>query len=439
VTPALAAVPSLLATIVLTVAGAATLAAALRWRALHRRSHLRWLAAQLRDPDPRVRIHTVRLAVETGLDRSGGILLRLARRESDPDVLAALLAAVAARQWEPVSSPSSSELRSWATEYAKHDPRTKGRRRSSVRLLITGAGGPAGIAVIRWLHGRGLHVIAVDSDPLAAGLRLANEGHVVPPATHPDYLRELLRVAAETKTNALICTVAEEYDVLDAKRLAEAGVRTMFPSLAAVHRCTDKWAFAKTVAEAALPCPATGLGDGAGVPGPWVVKPRFGRGSRDVHFADTESDLLEAVRRTPDAIVQTRVPGREFTVDALVDASGGVAGMAARWRLETKAGISTKGRTFADPAVEDAVRLVLKAVELVGPANVQGFVSDDGDVVIHEVNPRFSGGLPLSLNAGADLVGEYVRGIFGRPMRPERLIARPGVTMIRYFDEVYSG
>ena len=435
----LAAGPGLLASSVLAVVGAATLIAALRWRAVRRLNHLRWLAAQLRDPDPAVRVRTVRLAVEAGLERSGGILLGLARRESDPGVLAALLAAVATRQWEPASTPSSVKLRNWARDYAAHHPRANGMRRSSVRLLVTGAGGPAGIAVIRWLRSRGAHVIAVDADELAAGLRLADEGHIVPPAMHPDYLPELLRVAAASKANALICTVAEEYDALDAERLAGVGVRTMFPSLVSVHRCTDKWAFARAVADAALPCPATGLGAWADVPGPWVVKPRFGRGSRDVHFPDTEADLLEAVRRTPDPIVQTRVCGREFTVDALVDPSGAVAGMAARWRLETRAGISTKGRTFADPAVEDAVTLVLKAVELVGPANVQGFVSEDGDVVIHEVNPRFSGGLPLSLNAGADFVGEYVRGIFGRPMRPERLVARPGVTMIRYFEEVFSG
>jgi len=58
--------------------------------------------------------------------------------------------------------------------------------------------------------------------------------------------------------------------------------------------------------------------------------------------------------------------------------------------------------------------------------------------VIIEVNPRFSGGLPLSLHAGADFVGEYLRLIMGRAPRPERLVARPGVTMLRHFDEIYE-
>jgi len=52
--------------------------------------------------------------------------------------------------------------------------------------------------------------------------------------------------------------------------------------------------------------------------------------------------------------------------------------------------------------------------------------------------PGFSGGLPLSMAAGADLVGEYVGGILGEHVRPDRLAFRPGVTMLRHFEEVFE-
>jgi len=94
-------------------------------------------------------------------------------------------------------------------------------------------------------------------------------------------------------------------------------------------------------------------------------------------------------------------------------------GASARWRLETRGGISTKGETFENDEVTHLCEQVLKSVRLIGPANVQGFVDGDGGVVIHEVNPRFSGGLPLSLHAGADLVEEYLRAIMGVPVRPK--------------------
>jgi carbamoyl-phosphate synthase large subunit len=158
-----------------------------------------------------------------------------------------------------------------------------------------------------------------------------------------------------------------------------------------------------------------------------------------VHLVANQTRLRVALAATPSPIVQTQLTGREFTADALIDDSGVVVAVCPRWRDETKAGISTKGETFADPEVDNVVSLVLKATGLVGPANVQGFVTEDGAVVVHEVNPRFSGGLPLTLHAGADVVTEYLRSILGLPIRPERLVARPGVRMQRYLCEVFEG
>ena len=48
-------------------------------------------------------------------------------------------------------------------------------------------------------------------------------------------------------------------------------------------------------------------------------------------------------------------------------------------------------------------------------------------------------GVPLALAAGADLVGQYLRGILGQPVQPERLVYRADVTMLRHFEEVFEG
>jgi carbamoyl-phosphate synthase large subunit len=388
-----------------------------------------------------MRAETARAAAALGLERSGGLLLCAARTEQDPMVLQAIESAIGSRLWEPVTTPEVAELRRWAAHYAaasKGAPTAPRGDEAATTVVVTGAGGPAGVAVIRELRRRGHHVIAVDADPSAVGFELASEGHVVPTWDDPAFSDELVGVASEAGARALISTVAEEFRAIDAAALEAAGVRTMLPDAEAVRRCLDKWAFVQAMDEAGVATPATGLGTPDGVPGPWIVKPRFGRGSRDVYAPRNANQLKAALLWTPDPIVQTLVSGREFTVDVLVDGSGTVAGMVPRWRLETKAGISTKGLTFSDPDVEIAAMHALKGVGLIGPANVQGFVTDGGSVVVVEINPRFSGGLPLSLHAGADLVGEYLRAILGERVRPERLVAQPGVVMRRYFEEVFS-
>lgn len=475
----------------LLLVGLALLAMAVAWRTVRLSRVRRGVRAGLFDADASVRAAAVAQAAELGLASTAPGLLRAVRAEQDPAVLAAVIAMVASRQWEPASTGSIVELRLWARAYLDNHPELRARRHGSAPMLagvagatrppsldparsarfqrgadvaaqepdpapgheagdpdplhsttvlVTGVGGAAGVAVLRALQDRGHRVVGVDCDPDAAGLALADESHIIPRSDDSHFLAALLRVVTVSSAQAMICTVAEEYEALARAKeyLDEAGVSTLMPSAAAVSGCLDKWAFHEAMTAAGLPVPATGLGGSQGVPGPWVVKPRFGRGSRDIHVVATQQALRLALAATPQPLVQTQLTGREFTADVLVDGTGAVLAICPRWRLETKGGITTKGETFADDEVASVVSLVVKATGLVGPANVQGFVAEDGGVTVHEVNPRFSGGLPLTVHAGADVVTEYLREIVGLRPREERLVTRPGVKMSRFLAEVYA-
>jgi carbamoyl-phosphate synthase large subunit len=327
----------------------------------------------------------------------------------------------------PVAAATSADLTGPAEEL-KHPT-----------VIVTGAGGPAGVAVIRALRAKGVRTVGADADELAVGLRLADMAGVLPRSDDPTFVHGVCKLARRTRATALISTMAEEMTALNRERemLTAAGLSIWLPDDEAIAACVDKWRLAQVLEAAGVPAPPTGLGSADGVPAPWIVKPRFGRGSRDVYTADLPGELAWPIRRVPEPIVQTRLEGLEFTVDALVDHDGTLVAAVPRWRLETKAGISSKGRTFKDETVDAAVETLLGAIGLRGPANVQGFIlASDGSLAITEVNPRFSGGLPLSLAAGADLVGEYLRGVVGQPIRRDRLTYRPGVTMTRHLEDV---
>ncbi|MET0764234.1 MAG: ATP-grasp domain-containing protein [Blastococcus sp.] len=310
-------------------------------------------------------------------------------------------------------------------------------------VLVTGSGGPAGIAVIRRLVALGIRVVAADADGTAAGGALAQLSVTVPRADHPRFADALLGAAAAYGVDALISTVAEELPALTASvdRFTAAGVATWLPDVTAVDLCCDKAAFAARMSRAGVPHPATATATAGvhGLPGPWIVKPRDGRGSRGLQFLDNRHAVLAALADDPVLIAQTRLTGREFTADALVDRDGTLLTVVPRWREETKAGISVKGSTFESETVTGLVADALAAVGLVGPANVQGFVADDGTVTVMEINPRFSGGLPLTLAAGADVVGTYLAGIRDPEAQLPMLHFVPGVRMSRYFAETYTG
>ena len=307
-------------------------------------------------------------------------------------------------------------------------------------VLVTGAGGPAGVAVIRALRRAGHRVVGCDADAYAVGFRLADEFARVPLASDPAFAEGVIKAVARSGAVALIPTVAEELAPLHAAAgpLAEAGAATWLPGPWSVQHCVDKWLFYELMTKHGVQVPATGRNSEHGVPGPWIVKPRFGRGSRDVFHAADPADLSYALSHAPEPLVQTKITGREFTVDTLSGPDGQLYGAVPRWRLETKAGISTKGTTFDSPDLVAKVAEILGALRLEGPACVQGFRTDAGQLVFIEVNPRFSGGLPLSLAAGADLVGQYLNRILGGAVSADQLRFRSGVTMLRYFDEVFE-
>lgn len=384
----------------------------------------------------------VRELAGKGLGVHTATLLAVATHETDTAVLDALADAVAARQWEPVANADVIALRLWARAWLMRAPTSAPGPAPTGRLIaVTGAGGPAGVAVIQALRAAGDEVLALDANPDAVGLHLAGRAAVLPRADQPGYAESLLAIMSEHRPAALVCTVAEEYHALTplTARLDEMGVRTWLPDPASAELCLDKVAFAAALHAAGVPHPATAwTADTAGlVPGPWVVKPARGRGSRDVVLVDEPADLPHAFGTVPGAIVQTRLDGREFTADVLVARDGRMVACVPRWRDETRGGISVRGTTFASPAVTETVAATLRAVGHSGPANVQGFVDAAGRVTVVEVNPRFSGGLPLTLAAGADVVGTYLAGVLDPAADLPELTFRPGLRMARYFSEVF--
>jgi carbamoyl-phosphate synthase large subunit len=60
-------------------------------------------------------------------------------------------------------------------------------------------------------------------------------------------------------------------------------------------------------------------------------------------------------------------------------------------------------------------------------------------VVITEVNVRVAGGFALAEAAGADLIGQAVNGLFGRPVDHDRLTYRDEVFLTKYTETLATG
>jgi carbamoyl-phosphate synthase large subunit len=80
---------------------------------------------------------------------------------------------------------------------------------------------------------------------------------------------------------------------------------------------------------------------------------------------------------------------------------------------------------------------VTAALRFVGPFNFQVVrTKGQGDDVLIEINPRYSGGAPLSIEAGWDAPLWCVDLFEGKEPRPARKL-RDGLHMLRYHTACY--
>jgi carbamoyl-phosphate synthase large subunit len=76
-----------------------------------------------------------------------------------------------------------------------------------------------------------------------------------------------------------------------------------------------------------------------------------------------------------------------------------------------------RGRTVQDPALIALAESVSAAMPFLGAVNIQCRVVN-GEPTVFEINPRFSGGIPLTIAAGADFPSYLLDLTQGRRVAP---------------------
>ena len=309
----------------------------------------------------------------------------------------------------------------------------------AVRVLVTGAGGPAGVSVIRSLLAReGVEVYAADMDGWASGLYLvpAERRRIVPPGRSPEFVDELIAKCAVDAIDVLFSTVDVELPPL-ARRREELGAVLAAPSLDTLETCLDKFALAVRCSPL-LRTPTTHLVGPAALAENWsfpiIVKPRSGAGSRGVRLVHSRADL-EALGDDPSLIAQEHLPGEEYSVDVIANRDGHVMAAVPRTRTRVDSGVSIAGRTVRDAGLESTAAAVAAAIGLTGVANVQLRRDTAGTPALLEVNPRFPGAMPLTIASGVDMPSlalDLALGLDTPDSVPFRELAN-----VRYLEDVF--
>ncbi len=310
------------------------------------------------------------------------------------------------------------------------------------RVLVTGAGGPAAICVIKTLRGEaGVEIVAADMDPYAAGLFLVPAEHrcLVPAGAAPEFTDHLLQRCRRFGIDVLVPTVDDEMLPVSARRdeFTATGVRVALTGDRALRDCLDKLALHDRCVDA-VRTPRTVVWDGDLDPTTWkfpvIVKPRRGSGSRGIRVVDDPGQLGPTPIGT-DWLIQEYLPGEEYSLDVLADVDGRVVSVVPRARLRVDSGVSVAGVSQHDDELDAFARNVFRAIGLTLVANVQCRRDDAGRPALLEVNPRFPGSMPLTIASGVNMPLLCLDAVLGRPLPAS--VSHVDTTMVRLLDEVF--
>jgi carbamoyl-phosphate synthase large subunit len=310
----------------------------------------------------------------------------------------------------------------------------------TVRVMVTGAGGPAAVSVMKSLSADpSVTVIAADMDPWAAGLYLVppDQRTLVPAGAAPEFVDVAMDRCLKLGVDVLIPTCDDELRPLARARtdFRRAAIELLVAPDRALDVCLDKLALAELCA-GHVPVPRTERLDKVVDPGSWaypvVVKPRRGSGSRGISKVTSDQDLAR-VEPSADYLVQEYLPGTEYSIDVLADVTGHVVASVPRVRERVDSGVSVAGRTLHDDELQRFGAAVATATGLTYVANVQFRRDAAGRPALLEVNVRFPGTMPLTVASGIDMPLMALDSLRGKPL-PDHADFRD-VAMVRYLDE----
>lgn len=316
----------------------------------------------------------------------------------------------------------------------------------NLTVLITGVGSTTGISVLKGLRQQdrfNVRVIGTDINPsnIIAGSSFCDAFYSVPNALDPKYIPTLLDICKEEQVKVLIPIIDSELIVIadNKNKFEDHQVVVIISSSNTVRICNDKLATSEFFLQNGIPSPKTWLADGIttlnDLQFPVFVKPRDGVSSKNAFRIDSYDELVWAKERIPNLIIQEYLEGDEYTTDVFVNQDGYAIAVVPRQRLDIRAGISYKGRTCHDHRLIRWGKTIAEALNICGPANIQCMVSGD-NIGYFEVNPRFSGSLPLTIAAGVNSPLLAVRMACGEKI-PNEVMVFKSVIMTRYWSEIF--
>lgn len=254
------------------------------------------------------------------------------------------------------------------------------------------------------------------------------------------YIPTLLKVCENNSIDALIPTIDTDLLILaqNKQRFAKIGTKVVISEFDKVVLCRDKRYTAAYFESIGLKNPRTVdnyLKYNAGFPA--FIKPKDGSSSNSAYKVNTAVELKAYAEQVPNYIIQPFITGTEYTVDVFCDFEGNPIFITPRIRLEVRAGEVLKTQIDQDEKIIEEIKQLIEDYKPCGGITVQLIrEKNTGDNYYIEINPRYGGGTPLSIKAGADSAEALLRLVNKEKLRYMNGAAKDGAVYSRFDQSI---
>ena len=292
--------------------------------------------------------------------------------------------------------------------------------------------------------GRNGKIIATDVTGASPAIHKADIGVLVPMARTEQYIPALLEQVKKHNVKLLVPLTDIDLIQLSERRkdFERLGCTMMIGSQEAIQSCSNKLNFHDFLAKAGLHTVNTlSLEDFNKKPFfPCFVKPIQGSAGIGSTVIRHEKDLHSHIEMYGQKLlIQEYLNGQEFTVDIYRSRDGKVRCVVPRQRLAVRSGEVEKGITVEDAQVFEAAAKLGGMIDgLWGVFCCQcRRMAPDQPPCFFEINPRFGGGAPLSIAAGANLPLYLLEEVMGLPISAKLGQFTRNLLMLRFDDALY--
>ena len=275
-------------------------------------------------------------------------------------------------------------------------------------LLFTGGGGAGSESIYRQLSSKyDVHFADAQTDLVHPVIPRENV-HKIPWACDPQFKPALAALCETYSIDFLIPGVDEELVTLS-RGFQNSSVNVVVPNTEYVSLMLDKYLMYQEFMRVGLLMPKTALlsDDFSSLNPPFVVKPRNGRGSRNLKYLQSYieaikyRDYLAHSNDLAAFVIQERIAGQEYTVQMISNITG-VLKCVVPVCVDIKKGITLDAYTQFDKQLIQQCSYIHSRLPTAGTYNIQLIQTSDGLIYPFEINPRISTTFCLVLASGVD-------------------------------------